>query len=95
MIISMYELQQENTYDFNGFCSNSSISFSLLQLHFRYQIEHAPLKGKGCFVNVFFGFEWLKSTRNQKRISKNINSNLQARLKLMTDEIEKEFLTGK
>ncbi|RVW80410.1 C2 and GRAM domain-containing protein [Vitis vinifera] len=64
-------------------------------LHFRYQIEHAPSKGKACHICVYFGIAWLKSTRHQKRISKNIHSNLQDRLKLMVGEVEKEFLTGK
>lgn len=64
-------------------------------LHFRYQIEHAPSKGEACLIRVYFGIAWLKDTRHQKRISKNIHSNLQDRLKLMVGEVEKEFLTGK
>ncbi|GMI72242.1 hypothetical protein like AT1G03370 [Hibiscus trionum] len=47
-------------------------------LHIRYQIE--DLKAKGCQVRVFAGVAWLKSTKNQKRVAKNILSNLEERL---------------
>ncbi|XP_039053684.1 C2 and GRAM domain-containing protein At1g03370-like [Hibiscus syriacus] len=48
-------------------------------LHVRYQIE--DLKANGCQVRVLAGVAWLKSTKNQKRIAKNILSNLEGRLK--------------
>uniref|UniRef100_A0A2P2NFY5 Uncharacterized protein MANES_09G084400 n=1 Tax=Rhizophora mucronata TaxID=61149 RepID=A0A2P2NFY5_RHIMU len=60
-------------------------------LHLRYQIEEMPSRLKGCYVHVFLGIEWLKSTRHQKRIAKNILSNLQDRLKVIFNAIEKEF----
>ncbi|RDX72852.1 C2 and GRAM domain-containing protein, partial [Mucuna pruriens] len=53
-------------------------------IHLRYHIEDLPPKAKGCRVQVLFGVEWLKSTRNQKRITKNISQNLQERLKAWT-----------
>jgi hypothetical protein len=64
----------------------------LPQIHLRYQIEDLPPKAKGCRVQVFFGIEWLKSTKNQKRITKNIVQNLQERLKVTFSLAEKELL---
>lgn len=64
-------------------------------LHLRYQVEDIPSRSKGCNVQVFFGISWVKSTRHQKRITKNILSNLQDRLKMMFSLVEKEYVTGK
>ncbi|XP_028754994.1 C2 and GRAM domain-containing protein At1g03370 isoform X2 [Neltuma alba] len=61
-------------------------------LHLRYQIEDLPPKAKGCRVQVFFGIEWLKSTKRPKRITKNIITKLQERLRVMFSLAEKEFL---
>ncbi|KHG17834.1 hypothetical protein F383_00553 [Gossypium arboreum] len=52
-------------------------------IHLRYQIEDLHSKAEGCQVRVFFGIAWLKSTWHQKRITKNIISNLQQRLKVI------------
>ncbi|KAG6695636.1 hypothetical protein I3842_09G108100 [Carya illinoinensis] len=61
-------------------------------LHLRYQIEDLPSKTKEqCNVRVFFGIAWLKSTRHQKKITKNILNNLQDRMKVIFFEVEKEF----
>ncbi|XP_020220364.1 C2 and GRAM domain-containing protein At1g03370 isoform X3 [Cajanus cajan] len=60
-------------------------------IHLRYQIEDSPPKAKGCRVQVLFGVEWLKSTRNQKRITKNILENIQERLKVTFSLAEKEL----
>ncbi|XP_057537720.1 C2 and GRAM domain-containing protein At1g03370-like isoform X1 [Amaranthus tricolor] len=57
-------------------------------LHLRYQIDD---RSTGCFVKVSFGIAWLKSTKHQKRISKNILSNLADRLKVMFATVEKEY----
>ncbi|KAE9591544.1 hypothetical protein Lal_00039054 [Lupinus albus] len=62
-------------------------------IHLRYQIEDLPPKAKGCKVQVFFGIEWLKSTKHQKRITKNILQKLQGRLKLTFSIAEKELLS--
>ncbi|KAL5157813.1 C2 and GRAM domain-containing protein [Glycine soja] len=50
-------------------------------IHLRYQIEDLPPKAKGCRVQVLFGMEWLKSSKNQKRLTKNILENLLERFK--------------
>ncbi|XVE87608.1 hypothetical protein DITRI_Ditri19aG0001500 [Diplodiscus trichospermus] len=61
-------------------------------LHLRYQVEDLPSRAKGCQVRVFFGIAWLKSTRHQKRIAKNILVNLEDRLKVILGVVEKEFI---
>ncbi|XP_041027805.1 C2 and GRAM domain-containing protein At1g03370-like isoform X1 [Juglans microcarpa x Juglans regia] len=60
-------------------------------LHLRYQIEDLPPKTKCCMVRVFFGIAWLKSTKNQKRITKDILENMQDRLKTIFCVVEREF----
>ncbi|XP_062083490.1 C2 and GRAM domain-containing protein At1g03370-like [Humulus lupulus] len=60
-------------------------------LHIRYQVEDLPSKSKQCQLKVYFGIAWLKSTRNQKKITKNIIQNLNDRLKVIVSEVEKEF----
>ncbi|KAE9461572.1 hypothetical protein C3L33_06521, partial [Rhododendron williamsianum] len=64
-------------------------------LHLRYQVEDIPSRSTGCNVQVLFGLEWLKNSRHQKRMTKNILSNLQDRLRIMFGVIEKEFALGK
>ncbi|CDP04547.1 unnamed protein product [Coffea canephora] len=64
-------------------------------LHMRYQVEDAPSRSMGCSVQVYFGLAWLKYTRHQKRITKNILVNLQERLLVMFSVLEKEFVTGR
>ncbi|CAJ1962757.1 unnamed protein product [Sphenostylis stenocarpa] len=60
-------------------------------IHLRYQIEDLPPKAKGCRVQVLFGIEWLKSSKNQKRLTKNILQNVQERLKVTFGLAEKEL----
>lgn len=61
-----------------------------LQVHLRYQIEDIPSKLKGCNVVVSFGMAWQKSTKHQKRMTKNILKNLQDRLKVTFGLVENE-----
>ncbi|KAK1295933.1 C2 and GRAM domain-containing protein [Acorus calamus] len=63
-------------------------------LQLRYQVEDFASRLK-CNVQVFLGIAWLKSTTHQKRIRKNIVSNLSKRLKEMFSLIEKELASGK
>ncbi|CAA3028956.1 C2 and GRAM domain-containing At1g03370 [Olea europaea subsp. europaea] len=63
-------------------------------LHLRYQVEDQPSRSVGCIVQVYFGIAWLKYTRHQKRITKNITSNLQQRLMVMFSLLEKEYVSG-
>ncbi|XP_073153905.1 C2 and GRAM domain-containing protein At1g03370-like isoform X2 [Henckelia pumila] len=63
-------------------------------LHLRYQVEDLPSRSVGCNVQVYIGIAWLRYTRYQKRITKNILSNLQDRLKIMFSILEKEYISG-
>ncbi|PIM98491.1 putative protein, contains GRAM domain [Handroanthus impetiginosus] len=63
-------------------------------LHLRYQVEDLPSRSVGCSVQVYFGVAWLKYTKHKKRITKNIVSNLQERLKVMFSVLEKEYVSG-
>ncbi|KAL8137276.1 hypothetical protein V2J09_003277 [Rumex salicifolius] len=64
-------------------------------LHLRYQVEDStPSKPMECVMKVSVGFAWLKSTRQQKRVSKNTFSIFQDRIKLMFAEVEKECING-
>ncbi|CAA7045627.1 unnamed protein product [Microthlaspi erraticum] len=60
-------------------------------LHLRYQMEELASKPKTTYVRVYFGIEWLKSSRHQKRVTKNILVNLQDRLKMIFGFLEKEY----
>ncbi|KAL3521797.1 hypothetical protein ACH5RR_014631 [Cinchona calisaya] len=64
-------------------------------LHLRYQVEDVSSRSMGCSVQAYFGMAWLKYTRNQKRITKNIFLNLQERRLVMFSLLEKEFVTVK
>ncbi|XP_008803167.1 C2 and GRAM domain-containing protein At1g03370-like [Phoenix dactylifera] len=64
-------------------------------LHLRYQIEDLGPKLTACNVQVYLGIAWLKSTKNQKRITKNVISNSSARFKEMFSQVENEFMMGK
>ncbi|KAL8160829.1 hypothetical protein V2J09_012318 [Rumex salicifolius] len=64
-------------------------------LHLRYQVEGISKKSNGCHIRISFGVAWLKTTRHQKRISKNISSSLQERMKMMFTGIEKELASEK
>ncbi|KAJ0240541.1 GRAM domain-containing protein [Hirschfeldia incana] len=60
-------------------------------LHLRYQMEEVASKPNSTYVRVYFGIEWLKSSRHQKRVTKNILVNLQDRLKMVFGFLEKEY----
>ncbi|KAF3620442.1 C2 and GRAM domain-containing protein [Capsicum annuum] len=62
-------------------------------LRLAYQVENVPSKSTRCNVQVQLGIAWLKYSRHQKRITKNIVSNLQERLLVMCSGLEKEFLS--
>ncbi|XP_047316601.1 C2 and GRAM domain-containing protein At1g03370-like [Impatiens glandulifera] len=62
-------------------------------IQLKYQIEEIPSRSNGCNVQVFFGIAWLKSSRHQKRITKNILSSMQDRLKIIFSTVEKEFVS--
>ncbi|XP_068637413.1 C2 and GRAM domain-containing protein At1g03370-like isoform X2 [Aristolochia californica] len=65
------------------------------ELHLKYQVEDYTSRSKASNVQVYLGIGWLKSTRHQKRITKNVISNLADRLKEMFSLVEKVFVLGK
>lgn len=69
------------------------MNLCVLQLHLKYHVEDISLKSTGCRVQVYFGIAWSKYTRHQKRITKNILSNLLDRILIMFSELEKEYIT--
>ncbi|KAL6197793.1 hypothetical protein ACLB2K_027587 [Fragaria x ananassa] len=88
--------QKSGLSDKNGWLFQEVMTLHAIPLgdyfnvHIRYQIEDTP---PGCQVKVSFGIEWLKSTKHQKRITKNVLKNLQDRLKVSFAVVEKEFTT--
>ncbi|CAN4106659.1 unnamed protein product [Withania somnifera] len=62
-------------------------------LRLGYQVENIPSISTRCNVQVQLGIAWLKYSKHQKRITKNIVSNLQERLLVMCSGVEKEYLS--
>ncbi|KAM5588959.1 C2 and GRAM domain-containing protein [Rosa sericea] len=89
--------QKSRLSDRNGWLFQEVMTLHAIPLgdyfnvHIRYQIEDSSSTPPGCLVKVYFGIEWLKSTKHQKRITKNVLKNLQDRLKVSFAVVEKEF----
>jgi len=62
-----------------------------MQLQLKYHMTKVPLKTNTCNVQVLLGIAWLKSTKQQKKVTKNIISNSSNRLKELFAEVEKEL----
>lgn len=62
-----------------------------MQLQLKYHMTNVPLKTNTCNVQVLLGIAWLKSTKQQKKVTKNIISNSSNRLKELFAEVEKEL----
>nr|GMD42526.1 C2 and GRAM domain-containing protein At1g03370 [Ipomoea batatas] len=62
-------------------------------LNVRYQVEDVPSRATGCNVQVYSGVQWSKYSKHQKRITKNIISNLRERLLVMFSALDKEYLS--
>ncbi|XP_061354863.1 C2 and GRAM domain-containing protein At1g03370-like [Gastrolobium bilobum] len=96
--VEVTSTQQRTLLDGKGWRLEEVMNFhgvplgDYFNLRLCYHIDDLPPKAKGCKVQVLFGIEWLKSTKHQKRITKNILKNLQERLKLTFSLVEKEFL---
>jgi hypothetical protein len=69
------------------------LHLSFLQLHIRYHLENIASRQKTCSVQVYIGISWLKSCKNQKKITQDIESNASSRLKKIFSELEKESTT--
>lgn len=62
-----------------------------MQLQLKYHMTDVPSKPNTCSVQVSLGIAWLKSTKQQKKVTKNIISNSSNRLKELFAEVEKEL----
>ncbi|KAL5163713.1 C2 and GRAM domain-containing protein [Glycine soja] len=97
--VEVTSTQQRSLLEGKGWLLQEVMNFhgvplgDFFNLHLHYQIEDLSPKANSCKVQVLFGTEWLKSTKHQKRITKNILKNLQERLKLTFSLVEKEFLS--
>ncbi|KAJ4758652.1 C2 calcium/lipid-binding and GRAM domain containing protein [Rhynchospora pubera] len=64
-------------------------------IHTRYQIEDLSPKQKACNVQVSLGVAWQKSTKHQKRVTKNVISNSTKLIQKIFSQIEKELAAPK
>lgn len=63
-----------------------------LQVNFKYQIEQSALAHIACKCDVYVGTTWLKSTKFQQRITRNITEKFTHRLKEIFELLEREVL---
>ncbi|XP_062233040.1 C2 and GRAM domain-containing protein At1g03370-like [Phragmites australis] len=61
-------------------------------LHIRYHLENTASKQKTCAVQVSIGIAWLKSCKNRKKITQDIESSASSRLKKIFSQLEKESI---
>ncbi|XP_059657972.1 C2 and GRAM domain-containing protein At5g50170 [Cornus florida] len=62
------------------------------RVQFRYNIENSALDPCSCKCDVYIGVMWLKSTKFQQRITRNITEKLTNRLKEIFELAEREIL---
>lgn len=62
-----------------------------MQLQLKYYMVKVPSKPSTSSVQVLLGIAWLKSTKQQKKVTKNIISNTSNRVKELFAEVEKEL----
>lgn len=62
-----------------------------LQVQMKYTVVNVPSKPNTCSVQVLLGIAWLKSTKQQKKITKSVISNSSIRLKELFAEVEKDL----
>nr|QID77657.1 C2 and GRAM domain-containing protein [Triticum aestivum] len=60
-------------------------------LQLKYYMANIPSKPNTCNVQVLLGIAWLKSTKQQKKVTKNIMSNTSNRLKELFSLVEKDL----
>lgn len=74
---------------------SSWIILHALQLRLKYQVESLSSKPMTCSVQVLVGVSWLKSTKQQKKITKTIISRSAVRVKDFLRQAQKELASGK
>ena len=63
-----------------------------MQVHFRYQIEKSGFAHNACKCDVYMGITWLKSTKFQHRIARNIVDKFTDRTREIFVLVEREIL---
>ncbi|RDX79863.1 C2 and GRAM domain-containing protein, partial [Mucuna pruriens] len=61
-------------------------------IHFRYEIEKSSLGDCACKCDAYIGIMWLKSSKFQQRINRNITAKFSLRLKEIFELVPKEIL---
>ncbi|KAH1126466.1 hypothetical protein AAZX31_06G169700 [Glycine max] len=61
-------------------------------IHFRYEIEKSSLGDCACKCDAYIGIMWLKSSKFQQRINRNITAKFNLRLKEIFELVQKEIL---
>ncbi|KAK7302138.1 hypothetical protein RJT34_13018 [Clitoria ternatea] len=61
-------------------------------IHFRYEIEKSVLGDCACKCDAYIGIMWLKSSKFQQRINRNITAKFNLRLKEIFELLQKEIL---
>ncbi|KAA8542249.1 hypothetical protein F0562_023615 [Nyssa sinensis] len=64
------------------------------RVHFRYQIENSIVAPGSCKCEVYIGITWLKSTKFQQIITRNITEKFTHRLKEIFELVEREILSA-
>nr|KYP69631.1 Uncharacterized protein YHR080C family [Cajanus cajan] len=61
-------------------------------IHFKYEIGKSSLGECACKCDAYIGITWLKSTKFQQRINRNITAKFKLRLKEIFELLQKEIL---
>ncbi|XP_027337352.1 C2 and GRAM domain-containing protein At5g50170 [Abrus precatorius] len=61
-------------------------------IHFRFEIEKSSLGDCACKCDAYIGIMWLKSSKFQQRINRNITAKFSFRLKEIFELVQKEIL---
>ncbi|OVA20611.1 C2 calcium-dependent membrane targeting [Macleaya cordata] len=64
------------------------------RVHLKYQIEVVHSASTACQCDVYLGIAWVKSTKFQQRITRNITDKFSHRLKEIFELVEREILLG-
>lgn len=63
-----------------------------MQVQFRYEVESSPNGSSSCKCDVYIGLVFLKSSKFQQRIIRNVTEKFMQRLREIYEQVEKEIL---
>ena len=64
------------------------------QVHLRYNVQSVTSEAQSCRCEILVGIEWLKSSKFQKRIARNICEKLAHRAKEVLEVAGKEIASA-